>query len=488
MVIPFRARSQGISGTVRGYKRRRMRIFKSQWLSILLGILALASPYASAQISLSTAVDLTLRNSLKVKIAQADLDKARAALAEAHDVYVPAITSSGGIGESAGVPLSLPVIFNITAQSLAFNFSQPDYVRAARAGMAAANLALNEARSEAAEDVARTYVTLDSALQRRDALTQANGFATQLVKIAQDRFDAGVDPKIEVLRSRRTAVQMRLQKKLVEDEISSLSDRLTRLTGVRSPEFATVHSSIPAFSAADIANQHGPDSDGIKAAFADATAKSYVAHGDARYRWLPQLAFSAGYSRISTVGTNYALYYPGFDPERHPDISYNSLDIGFQIWIPLLDLVHQAKARGSAAEAARARFEAQDHKMEFYEGRLKLKNAASELADRAELASLDRDLAQDQLDTIELQLQANAGTTENPQMTPKDEQNARLQERQRYVDFLDADLQLRQTEISLMRQNGELGQWLHAAITQPAAPASLPAAPTGQSLPISHPQ
>ncbi|HZL25478.1 MAG TPA: TolC family protein, partial [Acidobacteriaceae bacterium] len=112
-----------------------MRISKSQWLSILMGALAVAAPYASAQISLSTAVDLTLRNSPKVKMARADVDKANAALAEAHDAYIPAITSSGGIGESAGVPLSLPVIFNISAQSLAFNFSQPDYVRAARAGI-----------------------------------------------------------------------------------------------------------------------------------------------------------------------------------------------------------------------------------------------------------------------------------------------------------------------------------------------------------------
>jgi outer membrane protein TolC len=449
-----------------------------------LGAFLLTAPCVFAQVSLTTAVDLALRNSPKVKMAEADLDKARASLAEAHDAYIPAITSGGGIGASAGVPLSLPVIFNFSAQSLAFNFSQPDYVRAARAGMAAATLALNEARSEAAEDVARTYVTLDSALRRRDALTQANSFATQLVKIAQDRFDAGVDPKIEVTRSQRTAVQMRLQKKLVEDEISTLSDHLARLTGVRTPELATVHSSIPDFSATDIANQNGPDSDSIKAAFANATAKSYVAHGDQRYRWLPQIAFSAGYSRISTIGTNYILYYPGFDPARHPDISYNSLDVGVQISIPLLDLVHQAKARGSAAEAARAHFEAEDHKMEFYEGRLKLKNAASELADRAELASLDRDLAQDQLDTIELQLKADSATSESQQMTPRDEQNARLQERQRYIEFLDADLQLRQTEISLMRQNGELGDWLHAAITQPPATT---AAPTAPSLPVSRP-
>ena len=69
-------------------------------------------------------------------------------------------------------------------------------------------------------------------------------------------------------------------------------------------------------------------------------------------------------------------------------------------------------------------------------------------------------------------------------MTPRDEQNAHLQERQRYVEFLDADLQLRQTEISLMRQNDQLGEWLHTAVTQPP---TVSVAPTVLPQPVSHP-
>jgi hypothetical protein len=53
-------------------------------------------------------------------------------------------------------------------------------------------------------------------------------------------------------------------------------------------------------------------------------------------------------------------------------------------------------------------------------------------------------------------------------MTPKDEQTARIQERQRFLEVLDAEFQLRQTQIYLLRQNGELEDWLksttHASI------------------------
>jgi outer membrane protein TolC len=454
-----------------------MKMAQRGCLAVVWSALALALPHASAQISLGTAVDLTLRNSPRVKAAQADLDKAHAALAEAHDAYVPAVSTSGGYGASTGVPLNLPIVFSISAQSLVFNFSQKDYVRAAGAALAAANLALSEARNEAAEDAATTYITLDNALQRRAALAQSSGVAARLVQIVQQRFDTGIEPHIEVTRSHRTATQLKLQQILVDDEIAALADHLARLTGVTGPQTATIADSIPALPPPSDAAASLGDSPGIRSAFMNATAKNYQAHGDARYRLRPQFAFSAAYSRISTIGSSYGDYYPRF---ANDNFSHNSFEIGVSISVPIVDLVHQAKARESAAESRRVRFEAETQRMVFLEGRQKLQRAATELSARAELASLDRDLAQDQLESIQVQLKADAGTPDALQMTPKDEQNARLQERQRYVEVLDADLQLRQTEVRLMRQNGQLGDWIHTAITTPpnSVQSELPAAPS----------
>ena len=42
--------------------------------------------------------------------------------------------------------------------------------------------------------------------------------------------------------------------------------------------------------------------------------------------------------------------------------------------------------------------------------------------------------------------------------------NAKIQERQKYVDLLDARLQLRDANISLMRQTGELDGWIQRRI------------------------
>ena len=345
--------------------------------------------------------------------------------------------------------------------------------QSANAGVAATTFALAEARNEAAEDAVNTYISLNNAQQRRAALTEGTTYAGRLVQIVQDRFDTGIEPHIEVTRSKRTATQLRLQQLVVNDEIDRLAGHLARLTGVSGAKTETVPESIPKFSApSDIPASSGT-SEGIRASFANALAKNFQAHGDARYRLRPQFAFSAGYSRISTIGSSYGDYYPRFANDNY---SHNAFEIGIQVSVPLFDLVHQARARGSAAEARRLEFDAEVQRNSFLEGRLKLQQSAREIAARVELASLDRDMAQDQLETIQIQLKSPpANDTNTPQMSPKDEQNARLQERQKYIEYLDADLQLRQTQIMLLRQTGQLGDWLHTAIV---SAQTLPQAPT----------
>jgi len=445
---------------------------------------------AGAQISLSSAVDLALRNDPKIKMARADVDKAKAMLSESKDAFVPAVSTSGGIGKSIGVPLAVPVVFSITAQSLVINFSQINYVRAADAGADAAGYALAQVESDVVQDTVNTYISLDNAVQRQKALREATDVSGRLVEIVQQRYDAGADPHIEVTKAKRTAAGIRLQSLQVDNEVDTLSEHLGHLLGL-GHGVETVHDSIPDFGALPEATDKLPESVGMKAARATTLSKQYTTRGDSRYRLLPQVAFGAGYSRISTVATAYAQYYPGFDPDKHPGISYNSLDLGVQISVPLLDMLHQAKARASKAEAVRAQFEEENQRMQFVEGRSKALRSAKELQARAEIASLDRDLAQDRIDTIELQLKADAAATDGAQvMTPKDEQNARLDERLKYLDMLSAELQLKQTELTLMQQNGSMTGWMRstisaqpASVPAPAVPEVTPPAPAGVNQP-----
>jgi outer membrane protein TolC len=440
---------------------------------------------ARAQISFTSAVGLAVSNSPRVRMAQADLDKAHAAVAEAHDAYLPIVQGIMDLGYSYGAPLGEPTLFSFDAHSLVFNYSQHDYIRAAASGLTAAKSSLEEAREEVAEDAATTYVSLDSAQQRRTALADEYGYANQLARIVQDRIDLGQDTQLELKQAQRIGVELRLQILKLDDDIDGYRSHLARLDGLPDGPLVAESGSIPALpeiavpSPDRIANPSAtrvealPDTPAVKAAFANAQAKQQQAFGDSRYLYRPQVGFFAAYSRFSTFN-NYETYYPAFSVN-----TLNAIGIGIQITIPFYDPIHQDKAGASLADARHAEQEALAARNQMFEGRIKLQHASAELAAQAELAGFDQQIAQLQLDAILTQLQAGTGNPGGPQLTPKDEQKARIQERQHYIDLLNARSNLRQTQIQILRLTGQLDTWLKSATvtSAPDAPATRRPAP-----------
>lgn len=444
---------------------------------LALLLLVVAAAPAAAQISLGAAVDLALRSNPKVRVAQADVNKARAALSQVRDAYVPSVEASGGEGTSTGVPLSVPVVFSLTSNSLVFNFAQKDNLRAARAGVEAASLSLTETRNQVAEDVIVTYMALNNAQQREAVLADELADANRLVAIVTDRLEAGQDTRLELLRAQRTAKQIELQRMQVQDQTATDSDHLARLIGLPGNALQTIPGSIPALPTVaslrtDLQEQNNDDSPGVQAAFANAHAKQETAFGLARYRWRPQMALGLNYSRISTNYNDYVDYYPGFKAK-----SADAASVGISITIPLFDRAHAAQARQAAADAAHAYYEALDARNVFREGRLKLAQGASELEVRTQLAELDRDVAQAELQSIETQLNSPASTSDGskPELSPKDQQNARLQERSKMLEYLNTENELTRAQVNLMRQTGRLTGWVQTLA--PAATTEILAKP-----------
>jgi hypothetical protein len=69
-------------------------------------------------------------------------------------------------------------------------------------------------------------------------------------------------------------------------------------------------------------------------------------------------------------------------------------------------------------------------------------------------------------------LKSGTGDLSAPQMTPKDEQTARIAEREKFVALLNANFELQQAQIGLLRSSGELETWLATTINAlPSGPA-----------------
>ncbi len=432
-------------------------------LCIACSTFAFAVMPACAQISFTTAIDLALKSNPKVLMAQADVDKALAAVQQLRDAYIPTIVGGSGIGPpSYGFPLGQPSIYNISSTSLVFSYSQRDYLRAARAALDAANLRLKDTREGVAEDTAITFLALDRDMRRQTALQEQQGFADRLVSIVQDRLDVGQDTPIDLTTCRLTAAQVRLARLRAEDDTVADQAHLARLIGLPAKGLTTANDSLPPFPATppDLYTTTPLTSPAVDSAYAIAKSKMQTAFGDARYLWRPQIYFEGQYSRFAKY-TNIQDYYFRFQQ--------NNAAAGVQITIPFYDKAHQARARESAADASHALHEADSIRDQFFESRLRARHTADELSTRAEIATLDQQLAQQQLDIMLVQLNSGSGNLSGPQMSPKDEQNARIAEREKFVALLNANFEAQQARISLLRAAGELQAWIATAITiQPA--------------------
>jgi outer membrane protein TolC len=396
-----------------------------------------------AQISFSAAIDLALKNSPRVKMAKDDAKRAAVSLSELKNAFIPSITGSSGLGASSGITMNVPTIFTISAQSLVFNYLQLGYIRAGRLGVQAANLSLRGIREQVEGDVIVTYLSLDSAYQCQAAITSQYEYALRLVSIVQERFEAGYENELELKMTRRTALQIKLQKSQMEDRIATLTEHLRGLTGLANESQLIVPESIPRDELSSVMLLESvptcPDSPSTLSAEADAKAKLERASGESRYTWMPQVAFEAQYGRISpfnSVSTYYNL-----------NGNYNTLAVGVQFQFPFLDLGRKAKARASMTEAARAEHQVASLRSQQREDCLQLQHSYSQLTARAELTELDQEIATTQLKVALFQQEQGVVTSTLSPVTPKDGQNARIQEHQRYVDMIEATEQLHEAKV-----------------------------------------
>jgi outer membrane protein TolC len=417
-----------------------------------------ASP-AKAQMSFYTAVDLALRNSHEVKMAAADVDRAAAGVSQARDAYVPTMAIGSSVGYSYGFPVGQPTLANATANSLVLSFSQPAMIRSARASLAAARASLRNTREKVIADTALNYIELDTDNRELEALDQQHSFGERLVEIERERNASGLSSAMDVTQADLTNAQLELRRLHIQDHMSLLRLRLANLTGLTEDSIAPESASIPAAPTAPATETLratlSTHSAAIASSEADAQSKQFIAVGDKGKIWRPEIAFGIQYSRYAKFN-NYAEYYLRFQ--------HNNFDVGINLVLPIFDAQARDRARGSAADAVHAREQANIFRLQLAEQTRELSSSLVELRTQQKIARLQSDYAQENVDAVITQLQNGTGNPNATPLTPRDEEKARIEERRRYVDKLDADFQLMQAEIQLQRSLGTVEEWALQAV------------------------
>ena len=390
-------------------------------------------------------------------MAAADVQRAEAGVTEAKNAYIPNFVLGSGVGYTYGFPVGQPSIFNVASQSLLYSFSQPSYVRSARAALKSAQLSLKDKQNQVILDCALAYVQLDTDVRELAVLDEEKSAAERLTDIEHQRLNAGVSSRMDYTKAQITSAQVDLKRLHLEDDAAAQREKLRHLTGLPTASFTPETKSIPSAPELaennDLVDQAIAANSGIKAAYANAKSKLELSWGDAKQNYRPQFGFGVEYNRYAEFN-NYQEFYRRFQ--------HNNFNVGIQITFPLFDARSRAKARESAAEATHAEIQAEQAKNEASEQVKTLQHSLRELKAQQRFARLQSQLAQEQLESVQSELKNGTGSTNAAPVTPRDEELARIQAQERTQDALNADLSVMRAKLSLMRTIGTIQDWIHA--------------------------
>jgi outer membrane protein TolC len=410
-------------------------------------------PYAWAEkISFRQAVQLAMKRSPEVGMALADELKAHQGYLETKTGYIPQVTVGSGIAKVWGYPVSIegaaPAAFNVNAQSYLVNFAQNNFVAAARTDWHAATDQLEDQRQAALLETILVYVQLDQSASKLQALQRESDEARRLESISRDRFQEGIDSKLDVTKASLNAARVQLRLTDLEGDVDLLRQRLAQLTGLNAHDLETDTSSIPAQPEIspqdDLPARAVANSPSVKAAEEKARSSEQRARGE-HHQLYPAVDLVSSYG-LFTKYDNLNLLFPAGAFQR------NNATFGIAIHLPLLNFTERSRATAADAEALKARKQADAIRALVANDTLKLQKAVLRLGAARDVAQLESDVAQADVEAVHGRIQAGTGTI-------KDEETARIEAAEKQAALDDSQFELERARFQLLRATGELERW-----------------------------
>ena len=423
-------------------------------LAILCGIAAFWLPGAVAEpVTLKQVVEAALAHSTVSQSADADQQRAFASYREARNQYIPQFIIGSGLGASWGYPLSLegsaPSILNLTSQSALINPSLREFLRAAKNDVEAASADKKDHRNQVIQDAVLNYAELSKWESLMSHLRQQQSDAAKMEEIVSQRIQEGVDNPLMLNKARLTTARVRLRMAEAQGSIDVLRSRLSHMTGLSVASLETAPDSMPALPEINqqdnLAGKALTGNPAIQAADIRAQAQNFRARGEHKAMW-PTVDFAAQYALLATYN-NYDKYFQPGSFQRH------NATIGVSIRFPFFSPSQKAHAEAADADALHAKKDAEGAKNQVTEETLRLQRSVEQLAAAQQVANLEYQVAQSNLETVQVRVDAANGNLH-------DLEDARTQSDQLYNTLQDANFELERARITLLRATGELADWV----------------------------
>jgi outer membrane protein len=432
--------------------KRVSRDLSGALICLFTGLVLLSCQNLSGEpLPLKRAVELALSHSTTAVSAELDQQRAFASYHEARNQYLPTVVIGAGLGASWGFPLSLegaaPSIFNVNTQSALLNPALRDFVRAAKAEWQASSAQTKDQRNQVIQETVLNYAELNKWETSLNRLQEEHATALKMEQVVNERVQEGIDSALMRSKAQLTTARLQLRLAQTQGAIDVLRNRLSHLTGLPASSIATVSESVPALPESNerenLVTKALQASGSIQSAEMHVEALSLRARGEHR-SLLPMVDFAAQYAVLSKYN-NYSQFYKSF--ER------NNATVGVAIRFPFLNPSQHAHAEAADAQALKARKDADAARNQVSDETLRLQRSVEQLAAAQQVARLEYEIAQSNVESQQVRLDAGSATIH-------DLQDARDQANERYNVLQDSSFELERAQIALLRATGELANWV----------------------------
>ena len=417
----------------------------------LSGILWAADAAPAAEpLRFRTAVDLALQHSGVMGIATVNQWRSQKAYQEVRNHWLPQLTVGSGLGYSYGFPLTLegsaPAVANFTSTQSLFNLSLKEFLKAAKIDWKATSFDVQDKREEVILDAALSYAQLVNLTGKLATLAEAQAAAEKAQFMTEQRLKEGVDSKLDLTKSQLAEARIRLRIADAQGQADVLREHLAKLTGLTPAEIQPDPDSMPQLpfisQEDNLAARAVANSPVVKLAEQKTEAAAARAKGEHRAT-LPFADLASQYA--------YLARFNGYD-QYFIKYTSNNLAAGLNIKFPFFNPVQKARAAQADADTIVAHKQADLTRNQVSENALKLQRSLRQLQAARDVAKLEWQVSQGDLETTQARIQSGSGST-------RDAQIAQLEVNDKYAAYLDAEFELTRAGLQLLRLTGELENW-----------------------------
>jgi outer membrane protein TolC len=338
-------------------------------------------------------------------------------------------------------------VVNFNSSQSLFNLSLRQFLKAAKIDWHASSLDVQDKRDSVILDTALTYAQLDQLTGKLKALGEAQSAADNAQFVTEQRLQQGVDSKLDLTKSQLVAARIRLRTAEAQGQAEVLREHLSKLLGLPAESIAVEPASMPDLPAIsqddDLPARAVENSLAVKQAEQKVAAAQARATGEHKALTMPIIDLASQYAYLAKYN-NYDLYYRNY--------TANNFSGGLNIRLPIFNSVQKAKAEQADASALIAKKQVEITKNQVSEDALKLQRSLRQLAAARDVAKLEWEVAQGDLEAVKARIETGNANT-------RDQQNARLDAEDKHAAYFDAQLELSRAELQLLRLTGELEKW-----------------------------